>query len=225
MKERPIIFSAPMVRAILEGQKTQTRRVIKPQPEIVRDPMPTGPVPGSLIRIKLGPGHHRFLGSENFTNEFCPYGQPGNRLWVRESFWPAFRRTENNAGVVYRANYLKPSFLDTTLYSREKIWTSPIYMPRWASRITLEIVAVHVERLQKIAVSDAIAEGIDSDGGDDEHRNRSTRENFAISWDALNAKRGFSWESNPWVWVIEFKRLEPDVLCAFASSRETSSIT
>jgi hypothetical protein len=164
MNERPILFSGEMVRAILEGRKTQTRRVIKPQ-----------------LRI----------------NYKCPYGQPGDRLWVRET-WQCFKpnteeiinpNTVNIRALAYRA----------TNEWRGK-WRPSIHMPRWASRITLEITAVRVERLQDIGEVDAMREG-------DPTCENTHIDWFRALWDSINAKRGYSWESNPWVWVVEFQRI------------------
>ncbi|WP_186083797.1 hypothetical protein [Burkholderia gladioli] len=182
MKKRPILFSAPMVRAILDGRKTQTRRVAK-----------------------------EFAGRDNldailrrFPNQQgCPHGEPGDRLWVRET-WGQYQLAPED--IVYRADEDFPC-------GSPKRWRPSIHMPRWASRITLEITGVRVERLQDISEADAIAEGIEhtSDGFSvDEGRHfhaARARDSFASLWDGLNEARGHGWEANPWVWVIEFRRI------------------
>ncbi len=163
-KARPIMFSGPMVQAILAGKKTMTRRVVKPQPRTVEG-------------LK------------------CPYGEPGETLWVRESFEAAFKKTLTSNGCVYRADY-HPDYgridADKTLYHDKKRWTSPLFMPRWASRLTLEIVSVRVERLQEITEADAHAEGFEW-------------YQFSVAWQEINGKK-HPWTSNPWVWVIEFRK-------------------
>lgn len=226
MKERPIIFSAPIVRAILDGRKTQTRRVVKPQP-------PDGwfaPEEGIAWRGEeagfCGRQRVQVMGSNGeadvdveviaFPVQRCPYGVPGDRLWVREA-WRVFggREYEYQQGretVIYREG---AELVDSV----QGPWRPSIHMPRWASRITLEIVAVRVERLQEITEADAIAEGVESDDYLDrqEHfdsvappgssgRPHPVTE-FARLWDSINAKRA-PWESNPWAWVIEFRVIE-----------------
>ena len=174
MTDRPILFSAPMVRAILDGSKTQTRRVIKPQPSYP-----------NMCESSLW-----------FTHRpRCPYGQPGDRLWVRETqakFHPAVYMADVEEG-------LYPSYL----------WTPSTHMPRAASRITLEITGVRVERVQDITEADAMAEGadptlVDPDGGSQPHV-----EGFTLLWDSINAPRGFGWDTNPFVWSLEFRRVRP----------------
>lgn len=185
MKERPILFSGEMVRAILDGRKTQTRRVIKPQP------------PESV--------------SEGYTTYFCPYGIPGDRLWVRETFAPRLdvdpitelARARHYA--MYKADGGDPH--DPMHWHPYDKWIPSIFMPRWASRITLEITNVRVERVQDISVSECRAEGIpQASFSSQTDRDAQVHGEFMQLWDSINAKRGYSWESNPWVWVIEFKR-------------------
>jgi hypothetical protein len=182
MKERPILFSAPMVRAILEGRKTQTRRIVKPQPD--------------GIRAKFH--HFDFVGQAVFTDGSyvqCPYGKPGDRLWVRESF------SRSPLGVLYRADFVK-----TARASRwGDRWRPSIHMPRVASRILLEITDVRVERLNEITEKDASAEGVSADVflGD----TPTAIVPFCMLWESIHGPG--SWEKNPWVWVIEFKIIEP----------------
>ena len=185
MKEHPILFSGEMVKAILEGRKTQTRRVIKHIPAMGKPDDWCGKIKNPSFRQLFGD-----------YARFCPYGEPGDRLWVRET-WADLRSYinetyPNQAPVAYKA--------DDTYLVGEK-WKPSIFMPRWASRITLEVVKVRVERVQEISVVDAIAEGIHPVYG------AQSIMCYAQLWDSINAKRGYPWDSNPWVWVIEFKRV------------------
>jgi hypothetical protein len=187
MKERPILFSGPMVRAILEGRKTQTRRVIKKNP-----------------LIEAGFTDAFIKHPDNFIAESCPYGQPGDRLWVKEAWWhhrecrPPFEH-EHGACIRYQPfeGYDKKS---------------PLFMPRWASRLTLEITGVRVERVQDISKADVVAEGIsEREGYPLSDCAAGWHEPYAALWDSLNAKRGFGWDANPWVRVIEFRLIQQDV--------------
>ncbi len=209
---KPILFNGESVHAILEGRKTQTRRVIKPQPDV----NPTLPAP-TLKRL---------LTPDELARE-CPYGSPGSQLWVRETFiagetygteyggWP-YESDEidgplpkdapqlcsgthpNGIWMVYRAT--EPDF--EPCYG----WRPSIHMPRWASRITLEITDVRVEQIQDISSRDIIEEGIEqlvclppTEAVFQE------RTNFVNLWNKINEKRGHSFESNPWLWCLEFK--------------------
>lgn len=188
MKERPIIFSGEMVRAILEGRKTQTRRVIKPQPE-----------EGDLVGFSFfsGAGAIEFRNYSEGVSQIvkCPYGQPGDRLWVRE-MWSNLWNPGNDPAIYYRANNDTPREIEK---GNEK-WLSPIHMPRWASRITLEVVRVQAKRVQEISESDALAEGFPID----EWQKFYAIDWFQTIWNSINAKRGWGWEVNPWVWMVEF---------------------
>lgn len=199
VKERPILFSGPMVRAILAGTKTQTRRVVKPQP-------PTGHVMAWLTNwVGLAPGFGVVKQmSRNGVRVECPHGQPGDRLWVRERF--AFGTQPEQ--VFYLAARLEG-------HSDTLTWKPSIYMPRWASRLTLELTQVRVERLQDISEEDVKAEGMAHDFAFSEgliSRLGGQRPMlvgcFAELWDDLNAKRGLGWEINPWVWALTFKGVE-----------------
>lgn len=205
MKEKPILFSAPMVRAILEGRKTMTRRVVKKQCDH------TG-----IGRDESGVFVHRHCEHDTGITR-CLYGQPGDRLWVRETF------TANEfMECRYKADgkqFLICNGRKTETEYFEKKWKPSIFMPRWASRITLEITAVRVERLQDISEEDAKNEGanaiafmelkqmppslIDKTG---ELYKNSYRYGFYNVWSSINGED--SWNANPWVWVIEFKRIE-----------------
>ena len=217
MKERPILFSGPMVRAILDGTKTQTRRVVKPQPDLSILKESYRDLEFEFRRMPvLGPTH---VPSEwGFCAKYdkpncvpihgykCPYGTIGDRLWVRETWAP---HPQDQATIFYRAT------VDTEPGIR--VWDGPwkpsIYMPRWASRITLEITGIRVERVQDISDEDARAEGLwcrfDGQGCEGKcHKcSETARVAFRTLWDSTNAKR-HPWASNPWVWVIEFGRAE-----------------
>jgi len=194
VKERPILFSGPMVRAILEGRKTMTRRVVKPQPFTVlsRDEWHSRAMSG------VDPYGCRPIGSrvlEEMQDE-CPYGKPGERLWVRETFakWTSGNCKEC---CVYRADV--PQAYE---------WKPSIHMPRWASRITLEITDVQVERLQEITEADAIREGSQIPVAELPASCRSgcltERTAFSRIWESINGAG--SWANNPWVWVVSFTR-------------------
>jgi hypothetical protein len=261
MKERPILFSGPMVNAILENRKTQTRRVVNidhvalfRSPSIqffqqrVEDWVPDGELWDAVDGLCDVLGRVR-----------CPYGQPGDRLWVRET-WKPYTEETGDCGIRYRAD---GAFINhenswqgadrwlavrrpEEQYPQMKPpkWRPSIHMPRWASRITLEITDVRVERLQEISEADARAEGIrfadhgklcwhkggppgdvgDCPAPDHTHQQRpgyywkdggatnsgeclhTARSAFGNLWDSINAKK-HPWESNPWVWVIEFRRV------------------
>jgi hypothetical protein len=201
-----------MVKAILEGRKTQTRRIIKPQPpddsyklttlmSTTGDSKKVGRHSWSKLGGKDG------LHIDNEVGSFrSPYGYVGDVLWVRETFgyWGDRRCPCHNVcycgDVVYKADYVGHN---NTACTR---WRPSIFMPKKYARIWLEITDIRVERVQEIKTHEIIAEGVvvkvDFPDGV-MHRNA-----FRLLWDSINAKRGYSWESNPWVWVIEFKRLE-----------------
>jgi len=187
-KERPIIFSGPMVRAILEGRKTQTRRVVKPQPDDTRDKYASA----ALIECL------RFWQDEKLHK--CPHGQPGDRLWVRETY----NYTDDSTGTIYRAS------VECVHGPR---WKSPMFMPRKASRLTLEIVNVRVDRLQDISEDDLKAEGVTPDMVDSGGQDMGGRwinvpdyyHPYAQLWESIHGPG--SWAANPWVWVIEFRKV------------------
>ena len=210
-RERPILFSAPMVRAILAGTKTQTRRAMRQQP-------PEGVQDFATFHNPRGDGlaHFAFDPVARELQEWfavCPYGQPGDRIWVRE----AWKHIEG--GPVYdAAGGVADSFDPETIYraSRPKYpgpWKPSIHMPRWASRINLEITGVRLERLQDISEDDARAEGAREcdpvSGREVLLAGPSQRGSFVLHyrdiWEQINGPG--SWEANPWVWVVEFKRV------------------
>lgn len=197
MKERPIIFNAPMVRALLAGTKTQTRRIAKP----VKHP-DLGNVysPGALV-LEHEPQH--------VIDRACPYGQPGgDRLYVRET-WAAPhaydhlppRLIPQDARIHYAATEDRGGLL----------WRPSIHMPRWANRITLEVTGVRVERLQDISAADARAEGCPDkpvDGAEQASIDLLAKLWYHDLWEQINGLD--SWAANPWVWVVEFKRVKGD---------------
>ncbi len=207
MKERPILFNGQMVRAILDGRKTQTRRVVK-----------------GVALDWLQPGKFTPEFVAHPENHLCPYGVPGDRLWVREAYrlkamdndlspaeitagWPG-ERTHDHVSWVADEGCVDRLVLDGRV-------RPSIHMPRWASRITRDIVAVRVERLNDISEADAIAEGVKpmdafyvfckADRQTD--LEKTARGAFVCLWDSINAAK-HPWSSNPWVWVVEFRRLE-----------------
>ena len=223
MTDRPILFSAPMVRAILDGTKTQTRRIVKPQPRDEWRPVVSHYYPTIIDRHgDEAPGQEVYGASDEVEGRKCPYGQPGDRLWVRET-WAAhwmyndvppsaaqsercdLRRTDNrwfaadgNGGPSQHG--LEPDGLRGR-------WRPSIHMPRWASRITLEVTGVRVERLQDISEVDAQAEGCALEcmtpTGDDSGSAIYGPGGYLALWEAINGAG--AWDQNPWVWVVEFK--------------------
>ena len=246
MKERPILFTPENVRKILAEEKTQTRRVVNPQPQ----------PPGVLTQ---GDGNWRVLRPDGMTEVFdwhdCPYGSVGDRLWVKEAWrvgkpqdhrtpteiWEHLKNIGKGITILYGAGGWRstaPVERTETKYPDNEpmpdwagIKRSAMFMPRWASRITLEITDVRVERLQDISEEDAIAEGIHSDrvitgvhcyGGPpiEEHGDRfwpskdDTREEgfedavsaYAALWDSINGEK-HPWANNDWVWAITFKQI------------------
>ena len=209
MKERPILFSAPMVRAILDGRKTQTRRVVKPQPA-------NGCIyqmNGARDKAVHWDGKGCFVPptpkSENHLLP-CPYGQHGDKLWVRET-WQGFCRTSyeydewesmQSPKDRYEGNYTPVYRADGKNFPEK--WFPAIHMPRKYCRIELVIKSVRVERLNSISDADALAEGVDQ-------TNTSLKgyatERFKRFWESINNPG--SWAQNPWVWVIEFERVKP----------------
>jgi len=195
MNERPIIFNGEMVRAILDGRKTQTRRVVKPQPEC--------DIPGAYFDAYNGGPQWNWWTEDNrlcnaHTIVECPYGQPGDRLWVRETFCRNYR----SGRLIYRAT---EKMYNLPINSK---WTPSIYMPRWASRITLEIKDVRVEKVRKISEKDAKEEGVVPSIVGDDLDHLKYRAAFQTLWNSINEKRGYGWDVNSWVWVIEFERMK-----------------
>jgi len=205
VKEHGMIFNGEMVRAILDGRKTQTRRPVKFP---VIDKNMGCELAGNELAGELAAG--------NYWNS--PFGKPGNRIWVRETW------AEAGAGApdlqLYRANYPEhvPSHYENVPPAEDIRWTPSIHMPRWASRILLEITDVRVERLNSISEEDCWAEGIEAVDGLFENTEiidmalkigccfEDSKPMFALLWQSIYGDD--SWQANPWVWVIEFKRIE-----------------
>lgn len=225
MTERPILFSGPMVRAILAGRKTQTRRVVKPQP-LVGDGgcwFPEPPQkPTSRARHYANEAHMR----RGLPLDFQFYGAPGDRLWVKETWQPRASARAVGWEVTYAADG------SVFFHDVDRVpgswkfpkaaaigWVTPLFMPRWASRLTLEVTGVRVERLNAISEEDAKAEGVErfDTGWRDYSSERpgeptgacfaEARDSFRTLWESINGEG--SWESNPWVWVVDFRRATP----------------
>ena len=266
VKERPILFSGEMVRAILAGRKTQTRRVVKPQPdekyfigpcgyvasnwslwEYGELPSNWGPnhngcrckevkcpygVPGQIIERPTMAGWYDvkwernddwrriwvFDGCEcwgdsptddmesiNLDGPPHSFKTPGDRLLVRETFQGPILCTESKTGYLIEKVFYRATDERRTNHKGNPIkWTSPRYMPRWASRLLLEITGIRVERVQDISLSDVHAEGcllVEFEDG---------KMHFGSLWNRINLNRGFGWDKNPWVWVVEFKVINPN---------------
>ncbi len=197
VKERPILFSGEMVRAILEGRKTQTRRVVKPQPSEMS--VWHGAIYEGEIDLKKTPC---------MESRSCPYGIPGNRLWVQETFCTCTDEQRLDEGFVPSIQTCFHADGKARCDPDEMTWTPSIHMPRIASRITLEITGVRVERVQDISPHDALSEGIVEHPAIVGNKPSGFHiDAFRILWDSL-PKPGAKWDDNPWVWVIEFKRVE-----------------
>jgi hypothetical protein len=200
VRERPILFSAPMVRAILDGRKTQTRRIVRGNR-------------ATLTLVHRDPVEGRWWGEPGGWIK-SPYGAPGDRLWVKETH--ASTRQEQagtgavrwlhpsgkKCGAIYRATAAQD---EAPMLGFVGKWRPAIHMPRCLSRITLEVTGVRVERLQAISEDDARAEGVSWDCSAIGPRAKATV-TFKILWDSINAKRA-PWNSNPWVWVVAFRRV------------------
>lgn len=224
MKERPVIFNGEMVRAILDGRKTQTRRVIKVQPESKTFGL------RKIIESENASEEGKYywslsdaLGiSRARSNPFlCPFGQVGDRLWVRETW--ADVNHDGHPAIAYRADgglrvigeddgeeedpnlekYWFAQWYADLISGAEGNWRPSIHMPRWASRITLEITAVRVERLNDISEEDAKAEGVKAGVSPGHHMMHQVA--FSELWQSIYGEE--SWGANPWVWVIEFKQV------------------
>lgn len=197
--EHPIIFSGPMVQAILEGSKTQTRRVIKQQPPKVFNGYNVYPAKCE------NPEYGRVASEIDMWTFKCPYGKPGDTLWVRET-WKYYEKAIGKGAsfcikkfLAYKADEENDNVQKSSEWFEGK-WHPSIHMPRTAARIFLQVKDIRVERLQDISNEDIRAEGA-AEFGCTTHRL-----NFQLLWDSINAKRGYGWDINPWVYVIEFKR-------------------
>lgn len=233
-KERPIIFSGPMIQAILAGRKTQTRRVVKPQPEHWRCDAPgmedIGGLAwkGRLCEADAFPG--RPPKHSDALEDLCPYGQPGDLLYVKESWRPRSWSAEGGWGEIeYRADGSARQVEGPWSFERmfpfdmpPARWRPSTHMPRWASRITLEITGVRVQRLGEISDEDAIAEGIEPKGvGRDgkprwivyglEHLGQVTTSpawSYERLWDTIHGDGAWVHDKDKWVWAITFRKVE-----------------
>jgi len=207
VKERPILFSAPMVRSLLNYTKSQTRRVVKAARSdwIRKHQLPYDDASGRLVYGWDGNVGHTLT---------CPYGQPGDRLWVREAFTygdSLGRELQDPRTICYQATTPRDHRIMKQIVP--VLWRPSIHLPRWASRILLEVTAVRVERLQDISQADAIAEGAPPSHPSIDRVSREfgypdfSRSWYAQLWEQINGAG--SWKANPWVWVIEFKRVVP----------------
>jgi hypothetical protein len=200
MRERPILFSGPMVRAILAGQKTQTRRPVKPQP--------LGDAAGVYAdRYNHGSDWAFWLPDNRMTEPRtwrCPYGAPGDRLWVRES-WADGRRIYPFDPFIFRA---ATDAYDEEICRKEDDrfrWRPSIHLPRRAARLVIDVTDVRVERLWDVSDADACAEGVMADW-DGDPSVAAPRGRFRALWERING--AFSWDPNPWVWVVTFRRVD-----------------
>ena len=231
MKERPILFNGEGVRAILDGRKAQTRRVIKPQPAL-----------WDFLDIMFLPRwtlYGETWKSEGTMREeaplLCPYGILGDRLWIRETWSTdvdidSYAREGELIPVHYRADPLPEGYEDEAHFldvTGAEHWSPSIHMPRWACRVVLEVTGVRVERVQEIMVDDVAAEGTPGMIGGRYQCTRCNsngwsynypdgcpycdgtglnhKEHYQRLWDSIYVKRGYGWDMNPWVWGIEFK--------------------
>jgi hypothetical protein len=232
MKERPILFSGPMVQAILSGTKTQTRRVIKPQPWFMPEAHDHGArwawayseqaweAENGIVWGAKFPTEQ--LAQRDYFRDHCPYGAPGDQLWVRETW-----RVNGNEHDYAMADSDRVFYRADEDWNGGAGWRPSIFMPRWASRITLEVANVRVQRLQDITEEDARYEGVDKNwlGDDcppeyaDEWMNYeddeegfpclSARDSFRTLWDHIDGKReGCAWQANPWVWAVTFRAVK-----------------
>lgn len=212
MSERPILFSGETVRAILDGRKTQTRRVV------ILPGSDRGPLYQPTQRA------NGMWGDSHCLPFRCPYGQPGDRLWVRETWglhgYGNFTYWNRDSIKGRTADDLLASWELAYAADAESVydhWRPSTHMPRWASRLTLEVTGVRVERLQAISEADAMAEGVRSQGahvvisaetGIERALSGTHRGAFACLWDSIYAARGLGWAVDPWVWVVGYRVVE-----------------
>jgi hypothetical protein len=233
MKETGVLFSGPLVRSILAGQKTQTRRPIKFRvgpggTKLVRIPNRNACIKLTDVGLVWNPysgcPDTPWVDGQHDGMVACPFGQAGDRLWVRET-WKFLGTDMNRLGRThmmqdgvfeYRADGQRVTIcrphqdIERYMIGHTK-WRPSIHMPRWASRITLDVVNVRVERLQDISEADAKLEGMP---GLEPHQSYAGflgpyREQFRGDWDAIYANRGLGWNANPWVWAVDFRMVTP----------------
>lgn len=213
-RERPILFSAPMVRALLDGRKTQTRRLFK---------VP-GVMPGTLFTItspdeeivRFDDGTFHYASTAALSGPYpCPYGTPGDRLWVRETMkrgdGDVWRYAADSVLVGLPSGHPRVPDMLSWAHHKDGDTCVSIHMPRWASRILLEVTGVRVERLQDISLNDVRAEGCEVRefwlfGADADSRQKIGANVYRDLWESINGAG--SWDANPFVWVIEFRHIE-----------------
>jgi hypothetical protein len=215
MSEKPILFSAEMVRAILDGRKTQTRRVIKPQPP--DRGIDTIELENGILSV-TGDSPTQWMGNVQMNDWYyeqrCPFSV-GQHLWVRETWcsFPASAPDGMGQNVYYRASQKNTELSQEVMLQNGIKWRPSIFMPRWASRMMLKITDVRVERLQDITPADCKAEGVFiphpvSPTAEEALRHLAEYKSaFEKLWDGINSKRGYPWSSNPWLWVVCFEVL------------------
>ncbi|WP_423459939.1 hypothetical protein [Ottowia sp. VDI28] len=212
MKERPVLFSAPMVRALLAGTKTQTRRIVKTEAAVGRE---------AVFAARTGKRHAEvFLLPEmaDLAEAHCPYGQPGDRLWVREAIrLVPDQEPDDGTGRVLSIYAADGSLTVADAWPWKRSYLPPMHCPRGLSRIDLEVTGVRVERLQDISEADCWAEGIEEvihDFSDSSQYDMAQRLGccfedakplYAQLWESIHGAR--SWDANPWVWALSFRRL------------------
>jgi hypothetical protein len=204
-KEQPIIFTGESIPVIFEGRKTQTRRIVKPQP-------PKGAYLAHYSTVS--PDWTWAVAPWTTTRRRCPYGRPGDRLWVKEAWLyvgpgSGSSLPDDEALIKLPENQLVSNCWYRATYdgSQSLMWSNSRYMPRWASQIDLEVTGIRAERLQNITEQDIRAEGVEppDDLGTQDRARWDAREAFAALWESIHGKG--AWERNPWVWVIEFKQV------------------
>lgn len=226
MKERPIIFNSEMVRAILDGRKTQTRRVVKQMRGLQSTWLTMEKLIGFVKSGKMVNGGWQMYHPEGGPYGWirCPYGQPGDLLYVRET-WMRCPDLDLPDGIKYRADKLLIWYHNNTDDSSEAFrklreselprdgkWRPSIHMPKWAARIWLKVKDIRVERVQDVAYKDCVSEGIPGPATDDGLllTGAMIKGEFSNLWNSINEKRGYGWDVNPWVWVVEFERIEKE---------------
>lgn len=213
--ERPIIFNSEMVRAILDSRKTQTRRVIKGEIHISHK---SNEVYGNYHWHPLHGKYMEAYKKDTFLARLSgrsPYGKVGDLLYVRESWQPLYAYCNPSIGIVgacfrHRGGGRKfnPKFKNTGMHIDDTYPNKPsIHMPKWATQVWLEITGIRVERAKDISEADVLAEGIEKHCTPTENGISTPTTRFVKLWDSINAKRGYGWKLNPWVWVIEFKKV------------------
>ncbi len=224
MTDHPILFKADMVNAIRDGRKTQTRRIISPQPDTSRwKPEYANKPKEWRLMVRLGPVHHGYdpklwclhdtdspVGAVPYTARLCPYGVPGDLLYVRENWWAV---EVDKVGVQYcvfddefeiealGGQYPAPDTLRLLDRQNWRYGRHPnIHLPKKQCRLWLRVKSVRVERVQEISYKDAFTEGVNT------QQATHAVPYFKTLWDSINKDRGFGWDVNPWVWVVEFER-------------------